>query len=280
MEKKIKAYFTDILYILLILTIITVNWLDLYNVHGFAPKGQAVALTIALILVYLIFAVMNANMLFKMKYQKNELAYQKLYNKTMEDLVTDLHKFKHKYDNDLSVLGGYIKAREWENLERYYEELAGESRGAADGKSLTLLNIKNAGVLGLLTAKREYAREKGVALRINVQDELKEVNMRMSQLCEILGVFLDNAVEAAAESEKKLVKVDITNSGKEIIFCIANSTQGSPPMGEIYKKNYTTKGAGRGFGLWQAKNIINNYTNVLLNTYCHESMFEQELIIS
>jgi len=72
--------------------------------------------------------------------------------------------------------------------------------------NLTSLNIKSAGILGLIMAKYEYAKKMGVDFRVITEGEIDEVKMKISEFCEVLGILLDNAIEAAKDSVEKKLK--------------------------------------------------------------------------
>jgi two-component system sensor histidine kinase AgrC len=65
-----------------------------------------------------------------------------------------------------------------------------------------------------------------------------------------------------------------------ISFTIENTVKEMPDINKIFQKSYSTKGDNRGMGLWIIKNIIRKNKNIILNTYCKDNKFIQELIVS
>jgi two-component system sensor histidine kinase AgrC len=110
--------------------------------------------------------------------------------------------------------------------------------------------------------------------------DLSEVGIKISELCEILGILLDNAIEAASESEEKLIRLVVRKIDTSISFSIENSVKEIPDIRKIYEKSYSTKGDGRGMGLWFLNNIIKKNKNIMLNTLTNEKRFKQDLIVS
>jgi len=47
----------------------------------------------------------------------------------------------------------------------------------------------------------------GVDFRVITEGEIDEVKMKISEFCEVLGILLDNAIEAAKDSVEKKVEV-------------------------------------------------------------------------
>lgn len=180
----------------------------------------------------------------------------------------------------LAVINGYVMVKRWDELKNYMSEIVHEEKKESAFNSLMLLKIRNAGLFGLITNKLQYALDKNVDLNVLIEDEISEVGIKISDLCEILGILLDNAIEAASESEEKLVRLIIKKIDKSISFSLENSVVEMPDIKRIYEKSYSTKGEDRGMGLWFLNNIIKKNKNVMLNTFAKDKRFKQDLIIS
>jgi two-component system sensor histidine kinase AgrC len=276
-EIKLKAYKSSIVHIIFVLVIISGNLS--YHFSSFTIKNSSFIFNVFIVLCYFVFSIYNLNTNFKLESKSQELEYQMFYNKTLEALTTDLRKSKHNYNNTLAVISGYIQTKKWTELSAYMKEILNEtSKGTA--LNMTFLNIKNAAILGLMTTKTQDAQDKGVDLKTVIEDEITEVNMKISELCEILGILFDNAIEAAASSDDKAVSITMKNSDGELRIIIENSVKEMPNINKIFEKDFSTKGEGRGLGLWITRNIVKKYKNVMLNTFVEGNIFKQELIIS
>ncbi len=278
-EIKIKAYIINTFYVVFALGAASYNFWYFYNSPARELNGLLFIFNTGLLLSFFIFNVLNTNTLFDFEFKNQELNYQVFYNRTLDKLMSDLRVFKHNYDNMLASVKSLIEARQIDELEKYINETVEKKNKIDVINNLMLLNIKNAGVLGIITSKQEYAKKMDVDIKVLVQDEVKEIDIKISDLCEILGILLDNAIEAASESKERLVGIDIKKDDGIITFCIENSIKDKPLIGKIFEKDYSTKGKNRGLGLWILRGIINNYNNILLNTFAGDKVFRQELII-
>ena len=73
----------------------------------------------------------------------------------------------------------------------------------------------------------------------------------------ILGIFLDNAIEAAAGSERKVVNFYVVEKNNKITVDISNSFSDTGlKLDDINKKGVSSKGENRGLGLYKVKEII------------------------
>jgi len=203
----------------------------------------------------------------------------KMANQRLEVMVEGLKKFKHSYENTLASIDGYVISNDNEGLKNYLNEIIAENNKNEMINYFKLNFIKNPAITGLIISKMIYAENIGVELILKVRSEVNNIKMKPSHLCEILGILLDNAIEAAGESDEKKVYFKIDESLEVVTFEIKNSTGVAPDRVKMFEKNWSTKGENRGYGLWIAKDIIGQYDNVILNTIADEKYVEQDLFV-
>ena len=123
------------------------------------------------------------------------------------------------------------------------------------------------------------ASEKGVNIELSVIGEIENIpGVKISELCEIVGIFLDNAIEEALKAAKQVgILVRKSENGTEI--SISNGCLDTPDIKSIYREGYSSKGENRGMGLAIARKIIDKYDNILLSTSCDDNVFTQTLEI-
>jgi len=96
----------------------------------------------------------------------------------------------------------------------------------------------------------------------------------------VIGILLDNAIEAAIKCEKPSMKVAVINKENSVLFVIINSIYEEVLIYKIYEKGYSTKGENRGLGLYNLKQITGKYTNVSIDTIVENGEFKQLLEIA
>jgi two-component system sensor histidine kinase AgrC len=277
-EIKSKAYKTNIIYIGLVFAILILNF-NYYEKFSELTDVLTLVISVLLLIVFLMLSLFNTNTFFKLETKSQELEYQLFYNKVLDAIIKDLRRFKHNYNNILSVFGGYIKTKKWDEVERYYTEICGDMSKVSFLDNLSMANIKNAGILWLIMSKYEYARELKVDFRVVTEGIIGEIGMKMSEFCEMIGILLDNAIEAASASQRKVVELFIRQIDGSVSFAIENAVLEKVNVARLYEEGYSTKGEGRGLGLCILKRIVSKYENVILNTQAEETRFKQELII-
>jgi len=217
-------------------------------------------------------------------HRTKEYSQLKNYTNMIENMYSDLRSFKHDYLNILSTLETYIEKEDVDGLKSfYYKELLPESNIIMNKDiSLSLLShIKINPLKALLSSKIITAHSHDIDVRIELIDDIYDINMSTLDICRIIGIFMDNAIEGSCLCDYKFIHFALIKTENEIIFNIHNSCLSStPPVYKIFKKNFSTKGNSRGIGLNNVRNLIDKrYKNVLLNTKIENCIFKQELII-
>ena len=212
--------------------------------------------------------------------QKLESAEE--YNKTLHILHDSVRGFKHDFDNIVTTIGGYIKTNDIEGLEKYYSQL---QEDCSKVNNLYILNpdiINNPGIYNLLTTKYSEAEEKGIKVNLTFLLELNELHMKIYEFARILGILLDNAIDAASECDEKLLNIVFRNESKNDrnIILIENTYKDkNVDLNQIFNKGITGKENHTGLGLWEIRQILKKNNNVNLYTNKNEKYFIQQLEI-
>jgi two-component system sensor histidine kinase AgrC len=211
--------------------------------------------------------------------KEQQFDQQQDYISTIDSLISDFRRLKHSYANTIYSFYGYIQENDIQGLKAFYSEIVDDTKKMDSNLLLVLQRIKVYAIFGLLWNKINEAEGKGIEVGVQVLNEVHEVGMKLSDLCEILGNYLDNAIDAAADSEDKKLNVSLIDDQGYLTISIENTFKEIVDVNEVQKKGYSTKGNGRGFGLAITNQILSRYTNVLHNIFAEEGIFTQELVI-
>ena len=147
-----------------------------------------------------------------------------------------------------------------------------------DYKLNQLGNIDVLEIKSLLSAKMIYAHESGIDVTIDIPDKVDSFPMDTVDLARILGIFLDNAIEAALETEQPQAGLNIIQHETGVSIMISNRYQDSGIMlHQLKQKGCSTKTGHQGIGLSNAQKIINSYDNALLETTMQHGCFMQHM---
>ncbi|MBR1931138.1 MAG: sensor histidine kinase [Lachnospiraceae bacterium] len=234
-----------------------------------------------LVLFHFLYQLLQEN--YELKLQQSEQKMMDDYTERMESFYEEFRVFRHDYKNILSTLEYYIESQDMEGLSEYFHRAilpVGTMLTSNNFVLGKLHSIEVPAVKSILYTKLITALNKGLSPTIELVDPLKNVPMDELKLSRILGILLDNAIEASMETQDKILSIAIVNTTRSIVFSITNSC---PPievsLAKLYEKGYTTKEDHDGLGLYTVQSITDALENVYYSAK-YDGQFRQTLEIS
>jgi two-component system CitB family sensor kinase len=113
----------------------------------------------------------------------------------------------------------------------------------------------------LLLGKASQAKERGIDWRVRIEPDTPRTPLSTVDAVSVLGNLVDNAMDAAAESDDRWVQVSLRPHGGGIVLEVSDSGPGIPPAvrERIFDQGYSTKPAdaqGRGIGLTLVHSVV------------------------
>lgn len=242
--------------------------------------------SVLVLLVYFFISIYSLSRTNKLEITTENLEEEKLYNKTLTILYDNIRGFKHDFNNIVQAIGGYISTDNMEGLKDYYSDLLTDCKKV---NNLAVLNpelINNPAVYSLLTSKYHTAAELGITMNFDIFIDLKTLNIKTYDLTRILGILLDNAIEACNKCDEKDIYITIRKDNKanrQLIIIENTYSNKSVDTDRIFEKGYTSKieddGKNHGLGLWEVRQILNKNNNLNLFTTKSNRLFKQQLEI-
>ena len=234
------------------------------------------------LLAYFSVSIYSLTRVIKLVLTTQKLQNAEEYNKTLTILHDSVRGFKHDFDNIVTTIGGYIKTNDMDGLKKYYLQLSDDCQKV---NNLYILNpeaINNPGVYSLLTTKYHLAEENGIKITMSLLLNLNNLNMKIYEFTRILGILLDNAIEASKECEEKLINIIFRDDDKhhrQLVIIENTYKDKSVDTNMIFNKGYSGKNNHTGLGLWEVKNILSKNKNLSLYTTKNAKYFSQQLEI-
>lgn len=245
-----------------------------------------IIINIIVLLLYFSISIYSLLRTNKLEITTENLEEERLYNKTLTILYDNIRGFKHDFNNIVQAIGGYISTDNMEGLKDYYSDLLTDCKKV---NNLAVLNpelINNPAVYSLLTSKYHTAAELGITMNFDIFIDLKTLNIKTYDLTRILGILLDNAIEACNKCDEKDIYITIRKDNKvsRQLFVIENTySNKNVDTDRIFEKGYTSKieddGKNHGLGLWEVRQILNKNNNLNLFTTKSNRLFKQQLEI-
>lgn len=279
--KSIKPSMQTTVILNLLLGVIVIFMISyIFSVIQFNfPTSMKIITIVALIIYFTIsmYSIIRTN---RLEETTEELETEKNYNKTLSLLHDNIRCFKHDFNNIIQILGGYIDLEDMEGLKKYYKSLLKECNLTNNLNVLNPQTINNPSIYSLLNNKYYKAAENGVNINFDIFSDLSTINFDIYELSRILGILLDNAIEAAKETDEKLVTIIFRSTMKKQLFIIENSCiDNNISTTKIFEKGYSTKENNSGIGLWKVHKILAKNTDIDLFTTVKDNIFKQELSV-
>ena len=247
---------SKIIFVILSVLIVAVLYYNITNIFKLNLTYTITIISIVIFFILYYFYIVQYN-----KYEKlnNEYNFLFDYVQNFENWIDDEQMYRHELKNNLSMIRNMTKNKKIINK---IDEMLKFSIIIDEQAIEDLKNIPKGGLKGLLYYKVALAKNKNVKLIIEVSPKVNTLLKKISekhlrQLCIVLGIYLDNALEAAEISKKKTVTLEVYELNKVINFAISNTYKELLPLKTMKKKGFTTKGNNHGKGLYFVNKIIN-----------------------
>lgn len=213
----------------------------------------------------------------ELELKKQEVEFQKLYINTLDDVIDGLRGFKHDFNNLIQVFGGYIALDDLKGLKKYYNQIQNECRTINNKIPLNSYVKDNPAIYGILLSKISYSEIMDISFNVIINDNMNLRDIKILDFCKVLGILLDNALEAAANSEKRYVELSVSESLQNdcLKIAICNTFSGKVEVEKMFENGYTTKSGHSGFGLWEVSKILSKYKHCTMKTSVSDGLFTQ-----
>lgn len=215
---------------------------------------------------------------------QNDLVTMTLHNKTMTGMVDGVRKLKHDYNNIMQALNGYVSTKQYDKLKEHIKSVLGE---CSDINTLSVITPKifnDPAIYGIVGAKYFTATEKDIKFEFDITTNIAKINFSMPDLSRILGIILDNAIEATTKLEKnRYIKLEMRFDNKKCadVIRVYNTYDTSININtqDIFKKGYSSKEVKSGIGLWEVKKLIDKSKHSQIYASIEKDKFIQNIII-
>ena len=246
------------------------------------PYYLLVLMMTALIAGLVIYLAQRLDDTRKLEAQQDIIAQQQLYERDLEAIRQEVRSFRHDYKNLLAGLSEQADEGELDQLRAALSELdAGFDQriGEKIQASTQIGNVRVPQVRSLLLSKLAAMREKKIDYRLEALYPVERIGMDPWDFTRCLGILLDNAAEAALETEMPCVEIVLLSQKDRLSLRVSNPYIGAIDPDKIWTEGFSTKGEGRGLGLPGYQRILAGYPNAAASTSWADGVFVQELTV-
>lgn len=239
------------------------------------------------------FIIIYSFIVFKMLEQKNR--YIKISNKynmtntTLKELeqnVTRLKITNHENKNQLLTIRNMIKKGEdSKSLIKHIENIVNTKIKDDETLMLQISTITNSMISSIVYSKMLTMKENDVDVDLIISRDIKDLYLSdipdelAVEVCKIIGVYLDNALEEVSKYEEKIINIEFYAEKKTLCIAISNNFEGEIDFEKMDNPGYTTKENGHVYGLSLAREIIESNDKLSSEREIKDNIFKQILKI-
>lgn len=203
------------------------------------------------------------------KIQEN---YEKINSKyetsisSLKEYEVMIDKFRvdtHENKNEFLTIRNMIKDNnDKDTVIKYIDKLVDNKIKDNDKIMKKTAKIPEGGLRATIYSKLCLMDKLKIKYNLNVSREVRTTDLinldedLVLKICKILGVFLDNAIEAVRGLKKKEISIEMYTIEDSLCIDITNNFKGNLELDKITNIKYTTKGDGHGYGLTLVNKLL------------------------
>ena len=237
---------------------------------------------------FIVFIMILIVHMFKTQNNYNKVSDKYNVAKTsLQDYETMMTKYRianHENKNMLLAVRAMVINKE-KNIPEYIDSLI-ENKLNDDEKLLFEMGvIPEGGLRATMYSEILKIKDKKINYNLSIDRKISTIdlieldNNTTIDICKIIGVYIDNAIEATNKLKKKIINIDMYTLKDELCIKVSNNYHENIDISKINAAGYTTKEKGHGYGLSLVSEIINQNDLLENETNINKNVFSQTLKI-
>ena len=224
--------------------------------------------------VFYLYHVMRQNYINRMEndiYRQQVHAYQNQLD-VIQESQNRIRSLKHDMKNHILSLQTLLKRDDREEMEKYLNSMQDFMANPSE-----YVTTGNDAIDSLLNYKIQSARERldAVETKINIPEKLM---LQSFDLNVILGNLLDNAIDAAIQTEEKKLRMTMKLDKGMLFLNMCNSCQGIAEGKKASLETTKTDRENHGIGLNSVRRIVEKYHGDM-ELFCENGSMEVDIIM-
>lgn len=234
--------------------------LVMYKVYRRMELNENLFIFLYIMIGFTILAFWQHSRIKQVEINAERQCYDK-YSKTYEELIDVVRMRQHEFDNQLnSIISLHYTKNTYEELVEAQQEYISAIK--IENRYNKLLKDGNPFFIGFIYGKFQNLSKSGIKIDYKIKvDQLDRCGIPVYKLIEVANDLITNAADALELFEDKELYVEAIETDEEIIFEVRNIGEPLQPdyIERCFEKGFSSKGSGRGYGLYNVKTICNRY---------------------
>lgn len=218
---------------------------------------------ILLLLLFFVGTFMSWILLVQRKFQmtENRIQATEQYLPIIDDLVMEVRARQHEFSNKLLAISSLVETADTIEVAREKMHSYVESVNLSNGQ-YELLNMDHKVVAGFLYTKMKRVEQLKRELHIERTIPVHQFKCEDADLIEVLGILIDNALEASVRGDK--IHLSMVERAGHLELTVSNPAgyMSNEQFMNMFEMGYSSKSASsepRGYGLYNVKEIAARY---------------------
>ena len=248
---------------LIFLLCLTLFIYAIFAVNSYYRLSSALLMLFSLIIVLISFILLFIFFKTKDDYYKVSDKYNSslLSLRELEKVLTNYRIDNHENKNQLMTIRNMTTSKK---ITKFIDSIL-DNNLKDDKKIMKETSIIPAGGLrGLIYSKLLLMSSKNIEYELDVSNSVRVVDIldygddTMLDICKIVGIFLDNAIEEVDTIDDKYIVVEMFKDEESFKISITNTFDNTKDKKDIYKAGVSSKGGNHGYGLSLVKKLVKN----------------------
>ena len=244
--------------------------------HSEIISNMVVIEIIVLIFVNILFNISFYKNMHKKIIRNKNMEVKNAYNPLLDEIIQNIKANEHEYKNHIGMLFSMIQVS---NSIPELKERAGKYIGNIQNTNILskVLDVESTIIKSVLYSKLVECDQLGISISYEIKTNLEDSLLDDTEITIILSNLLNNAIEASKNTINKDIKVDIRKFERykiEVKNNITGLNINPNEIEEFFKKGFSSKGNGRGYGLYNVKKIVKKHKGAI-----YARMVEDYLVI-
>ena len=190
--------------------------------------------------------------------------------KEYEEVINKFRVNTHENKNELLTIRNMIKSNDKKTIE-YIDKLVDNKIKDNEKIMYQTSKIPEGGLRATIYSKLCVMEKYKIKYKLDISKNVRTVDLInldeevILNICKILGVFMDNSIEAVRNLKKKEINIELYVIDNKLYIDITNNFKGNIDISKIGHERHTTKGEDHGYGLLLVSKIINENKKYLEN---------------
>lgn len=252
-ESFINQLVSTNIVILFMGTLVTLS----FDINQFAQ--HLLAFAVALLLLFLLDSVL---LYFDQRriQERKRVHMIEQYVPIVEELISQVRARQHEFNNRMIAIEAAVDSAD--TLEEAKSNVAMLTSGLSiNPNDRELLSCDSKIIAGMLFEKMKQAEAAGISMEIELHGLFKKSKVLETEWIEIIGILLDNAIEASSKGNIIFVRSRAQGHALEFSVCNPAAAMSNTEFMALFQKGTTTKGdrLQHGFGLYNILRLVEHH---------------------